>query len=73
MPHTHDTPLAGCPRRRPTEPFHDVVLAYDVPNDEYFVACLTCGCEGMRCKDEITATDTWTQREDLSSDVCKRT
>jgi hypothetical protein len=46
---------------RPNGPDHDVRLTYDVPNDEYFVACFTCGREGTRCRDEKQAKIAWTK------------
>ena len=38
---------------------HLVDITYDVPNDEYFVACYTCGCEGRRLKTKAEAGRYW--------------
>jgi len=62
MPRTKTQPLAPCPNGKG----HEVHLTYDVPNDQYFVACLICGCEGMRCRDERNAKGKWRLREKLS-------
>jgi hypothetical protein len=63
-------PLAPCPECSQ----HEVRLTYDVHNDVYFVACMICGCEGMRCKDERNAKGTWRTRTSLSRqpETCKK-
>ena len=47
-------PLKKCCGTRP-------LLTYDVPNDEYFVACMVCGKEGRRRKEENQAIEAWTK------------
>ena len=42
---------------------HDVRMAYDFPNDEDFVVCLTCGAEGARRSTEEDAKAAWNKRE----------
>jgi len=42
---------------------HDVHMTYDVPNDEYFVACMTCDAEGQRRSTEKNAKAAWNARE----------
>ena len=51
--------LAPCPHGKD----HDTQIAYDVPNDQHFVACMTCGCEGRRGKTRRGAGQGWRLRK----------
>ena len=66
MPRNKSRTLAKCPYQKVDEPNHEVILTWDHINNEYFVACMTCGCEGMRCKDIANAKGKWTQRQKVS-------
>jgi len=47
MARKQNTEPAACPNGAG----HDVVATYDGANDEYFVACMTCGLQGPRKAD----------------------
>ena len=61
MPRKENRSTAACPHSDQ----HETQICYDVPNDEYFVACMVCGCEGQRTVNEKQAKIAWTKRQGL--------
>jgi len=61
MARTQNKPPADCRNGAG----HEVIVTYDVPDDEYFVACMVCGLEGPRKPDEKQAKIAWAKGQGL--------